>query len=157
MYTHTVTAWWPGQVIVLSYQSWPLCQSPRYDLHLHPFLCVFVCVTLRSLHGQTKKLRPLNCSHLSTVSCCRGCSRGNRVRDLFQFLLPPNFTKHCGLAHLFRNLQMRCLCLQFSNVLRADLGHTQKEKRRCHIQDLCQWGNEVVVMWVFDWNLWIIM
>ena len=64
VHTHTVTAWWPGQDIVLSYQSWPFCQSPRYDLLLHPFLCVCdIAVTPWSNRNieTLETLSPFNC------------------------------------------------------------------------------------------------
>lgn len=90
VYTHTVTVLWPGQVIVLSYQTWPLCQSPWYDPNLHPFL--FTCahprgqsmVRLRS--GDSENTRP------SAVSRYGHCWR-RRVRDAFHSKLWCNNVK----------------------------------------------------------------
>lgn len=83
MYTHTVTVWWPGQVIVLSYQLWPLCQSPRYDLHLHPFLCACVCVWLCG-HSMVK-LKSCDPKLLSPFNCflLKGLLRGQACWEMW--------------------------------------------------------------------------
>lgn len=121
-----------GHCSVLSVVT-PLSVSPIRPASTPLPVCVCVCVTLRSLHGQTKKLRPLNCSHLSTVSCYRGCFRGKQSKRCISFLAASWFSKTLWTLCFWIYKLGVCAC-----VLRADLGLTQKEKRHCHIQDLWQ-------------------